>query len=68
MDFELQTPAADTAGEATILDEEEPTPEVAEAIDEAVVVLDKEVDKELDKEIGRPDQKMRRQEREHMRI
>ena len=53
MDFELQTPAADTAGEATILDEEEPTPEVAEAIDEAVVVLDKEVDKELDKEIAK---------------
>ena len=53
MDFELQTPAADTAGEATILDEEEPTPKVAEAIDEAVDVLDKEVDKELDKEIGK---------------
>merc|ERR1712039_224044 len=53
LDFELQTPAADTAGEATILDEEEPTPEVAEAIDEAVVVLDKEVDKEMDKELDK---------------
>ena len=41
LDFELQTPAADTAGEATILDEGEAA-EVAEAIDEAVVVLDKE--------------------------
>ena len=45
LDFELQTPVADTAGEATILDEEEAT-EVAEAIDEAVVVLDKEKEEE----------------------
>ena len=43
MDFELQTPAAETAGEATILDEEEATEKVGEAIDEAVVVLDKEL-------------------------
>ena len=42
MDFDLQTPAAETAGEATILDEEEATEKVGEAIDEAVVVLDKE--------------------------
>ena len=35
LDFELQTPVTDTAGEATILDEEEAT-EVAEAIDEAI--------------------------------
>merc|ERR1712181_16062 len=42
LDFELQTPAADTAGEATILDEEEAAEEVGEAIDEAVVVLENE--------------------------
>ena len=39
--FELQTPAADSTGEATILDEDEAT-EVGEAIDEAVVVLEEE--------------------------
>ena len=43
--FDLQTPADDTTGEATILDEEQGK-QVAEAIEEAVTGLDSEKNKE----------------------
>merc|ERR1712083_683573 len=43
--FDLQTPADDTTGEATILDEEQGK-QVAEAIEEAVTGLDNEKNKE----------------------
>ena len=49
--FDLQTPADDTTGEATILDEEQGK-QVAEAIEEAVTGLDNEENKEDSEEMA----------------